>query len=79
MELNATVGADRKMTRWAEAVAPHVSTGRCIVYVDFVGDVVPLALRLSEEFGIPTGRFYGCGRGAKYLEGWNHSGDGGYH
>ncbi len=60
-------GADRKMTCWAEtvvsracettkAVAPHVSSGRCIVYVDFVGDVVPLALKLSEEFGIPTGR-----------------------
>ncbi len=54
-------GADRKTTCWAEAVAPHVSTGRCIVYVDFVGDVVPLALKLSEEFGILTGSYYGRG------------------
>ena len=54
-------GSEKKHSYWAEVVAPHVSLGRCIVYVDFVADVVPLALKLSEMFGLKTGSYYGRG------------------
>ena len=54
-------GSEKKHSYWAEVVAPHVSLGRCIVYVDFVADVVPLALKLSEMFGLKTGSYYGWG------------------
>ena len=54
-------GSEKKHSYWAEVVAPHVSLGRCIVYVDFVADVVPLILKLSEMFGLKTGSYYGRG------------------
>ena len=54
-------GSEKKHSYWAKVVAPHVSLGRCIVYVDFVADVVPLALKLSEMFGLKTGSYYGRG------------------
>ena len=54
-------GSEKKHSYWAEVVAPHVSVGRCIVYVDFVTDVVPLALKLSEMFSLKTGSYYGRG------------------
>ena len=54
-------GSEKKHSYWAEVVAPHVSLGRCIVYVDFVAHVVPLALKLSEMFGLKTGSYYGRG------------------
>ena len=54
-------GSEKKHSYWAEVVAPHVSLGQCIVYVDFVADVVLLALKLSEMFGLKTGSYYGRG------------------
>ena len=52
-------GSEKNHSYWAKAVAPHVSLGRCIAYVDFVADVVPPALKLSEMFGLKTGSYYG--------------------
>lgn len=43
------------MARLAKAVAPHVSTGRCIVYVDFVGDVVPWHSSSLKSLGYQLG------------------------
>ena len=53
-------GDSRRITYWAETVAPLLS-GRCIVYVDFVEDVAPLMIRLSEEHGLKAASFYGRG------------------
>ena len=50
----------RRITYWAETVTPLLS-GRCIVYVDFVEDVTPLMIRLSEEHGLKAASFYGRG------------------
>ena len=54
-------GDPKRISYWAEVVAPYLSTKHCIVYVDFVEDVAPLTMQLSDEHGLNAGSFNGRG------------------
>ncbi len=48
-------GDTKKISHWAEVVAPFISEQRSIVYVDFVEDAALLAMKMTENHGIRTG------------------------